>query len=170
MTRPLFSQISPPHQRVWGTEQVICGIGNTHIVKVIRTLQPTSVQVHPQSLGIPPEQDGEIWHVFDSIPESELHLGFSIETNRREVLHAIQEGTITSLMHCYHPSAGDCFWVPAGTIHCLGAGLAILEIRPSEPPTWRLYDWNRQPERRLHIEAGLNEIEKQINPFIDKEG
>jgi len=160
---PFFSQTSPVHKKIWGTERVICKINNTHILKFIQTLQPTSVQVHPRSPDILPEQDGEIWCVFKKQPKSALYLGFSRETNRREIFHAIQDGTITSLMRCYRPLVGDCFWVPAGMIHCLGPGLMVLEIRPSESPTWRLYDWNRQTGRTLHLEAGLNEIEKQIN-------
>jgi mannose-6-phosphate isomerase len=152
ITHQLVSQFT---QTVWGEIQRMEISGWPFIVQKLVTDSPLSVQVHPKT-GEP--FDGEFWCIVDSKSDSELHVGFSRETSRREVLHEIHQGTITSLMRCYQPSAGDCFWIPAGTIHCLGAGLTVLEIRPAEIKTLRLYDGNRQPERPLHLEEGLNAI------------
>jgi|GEM_PF-3559083 len=156
----LFSQISPLHKGVWGTEQVICGIGNTHILKFLQTVQPTSVQIHPRSPGILPEQDGEIWWITHAETKSRLYIGFSKEVNRQEVVQHIQNGKITSLMCSYQPVPGDCFVVPAGTIHALGGGISLLEIRPENASTFRLYDWGREKndhtERKLHFDEALS--------------
>ena len=37
-------------------------------------------------------------------------------------------------------SPGDCFFIPAGTVHALGGGLIICEIQQNSDVTYRFYD------------------------------
>jgi mannose-6-phosphate isomerase len=48
---------------------------------------------------------------------------------------------------------GDVVFVPAGTIHALGAGLVVAEIQQSSDVTFRLFDYGRQ--RELHVENAV---------------
>jgi mannose-6-phosphate isomerase len=81
---------------------------------------------------------------------------------------AIRSGRCQDCLHSFHPQAGDCIYLPAGTVHSLGAGLLVAEIQQSSDTTFRLFDWNRiGPDgkpRPLHIEQGLRVINYQIGP------
>jgi mannose-6-phosphate isomerase len=50
-------------------------------------------------------------------------------------------------------------FIPAGTLHALGAGLLVAEIQQASDTTYRLYDWGRTgPDgnpRPLHVEPAL---------------
>ena len=75
---------------------------------------------------------------------------------------AIRAGTCESLLHSFAPVAGDCVFIPAGTVHAIGAGLLVAEIQQSSDVTYRLFDWNRTgPDGRprpLHVEAGVEAV------------
>ena len=45
--------------------------------------------------------------------------------------------------------AGDVVFVPAGTIHAIGAGLVIAEIQQRSDATFRMFDFGRK--RELHV-------------------
>ncbi len=66
---------------------------------------------------------------------------------------AINDGSIVDFMAWQTVSPGDVVWVPAGTIHAIGAGLVIAEIQQRTDVTFRLFDFGRQ--RELHIENGI---------------
>jgi len=50
-----------------------------------------------------------------------------------------------------HP--GETFFVPAGTIHAIGGGIALCEIQQQSDVTYRLYDYGRP--RELHLDRGV---------------
>ena len=47
---------------------------------------------------------------------------------------------------------GDTFFIPAGTVHAIGAGLTLCEIQQHSDVTYRLYDYGRP--RELHLDEG----------------
>lgn len=63
------------------------------------------------------------------------------------------DGSIEQLLDWKPVAPGDFFYVPAGTIHALGGGLAVLEIQQNSDATYRLYDYGRP--RELHLEDGI---------------
>ena len=54
----------------------------------------------------------------------------------------------------------DLFFIPAGTIHAIGAGALVAEIQESSNLTYRLYDYDRigkdGKKRELHIDKALD--------------
>ena len=54
---------------------------------------------------------------------------------------------------------GDVFFIPAGTVHAIGAGILLIEIQENSNLTYRVYDYGRKDkngkERELHIEKAL---------------
>ena len=50
-------------------------------------------------------------------------------------------------------SQGDIIFVPAGTIHAIGAGLVIAEIQQRSDATFRMFDYGRG--RELHIDNAI---------------
>jgi mannose-6-phosphate isomerase len=127
------------------------------LVKLLFTKERLSVQVHPddhyaavhhKSLG-----KTEAWYVVDSEPPGELAVGLRSRLTPREFQDAAFNGDIEKLLDWRPVHAGDMIFVPAGTVHAIGAGLTICEIQENSDITYRLYDYGRA--RELHLEHGL---------------
>jgi mannose-6-phosphate isomerase len=71
-------------------------------------------------------------------------------------------------LHVLYPKAGDCVFIPAGTVHALGAGLLVAEIQQASDCTFRLFDWNRVDKdgkpRALHVEQAVEVIDYVRGP------
>ena len=133
-----------------------------------------SVQVHPNdeqaSLLTPPDRGKtEAWIVLAADQGSVLYAGLSAGTDREKLARAIENGVSENCLHRLEPVAGDCIYIPAGTVHALGDGLLIAEIQQASDTTYRLFDWNRfGPDgkpRQLHIEQGLDTIDFSRGPI-----
>jgi mannose-6-phosphate isomerase len=82
-----------------------------------------------------------------------LGLGFRRLLTPRELKDAALSGEIENLLDWRAVHAGDVIFVPAGTVHAIGAGLTICEIQENSDITYRLYDYGRP--RELHLEHGV---------------
>ena len=132
-----------------------------------------SVQVHPNDLQgarLDPPDLGktEAWVVLHADPGSLIYAGLKRGFDRPALEREIARGTIELCLHRFEPQAGDCVFIPAGTVHALGEGLLVAEIQQASDTTFRLYDWNRvgpdgQP-RALHVQQGLDVIDFQRGP------
>ena len=123
-----------------------------------------SVQVHPNddqgALLDPPDLGKtEAWVILHADPGSVVYAGVKRGFDRDAFEREIHRGTAELCLHKIEPQAGDCLFIPAGTVHALGAGLVVAEIQQASDTTFRLYDWNRVgPDgkpRPLHVEQGL---------------
>ena len=122
------------------------------LVKFLFTSEKLSVQVHPSdSAGVPGKT--EMWHVLRASPDARLALGFERPLDRGEARAAALSGEIERLLRWYPAQPGDTFFVPAGTVHAIGEGLALCEIQQYSDVTYRLYDYGRP--RELHLDAAL---------------
>lgn len=126
------------------------------LVKFLFTSERLSVQVHPNdeyakthhaSLG-----KTEAWYVLDAEPQGEIAAGFREELGEQRFKDAVASGEIENLLDWRTVSPGDTIFVPAGTVHAIGAGLTICEIQQNSDITYRLYDYGRP--RELHLEHG----------------
>jgi mannose-6-phosphate isomerase len=127
------------------------------LVKFIFTSDRLSVQVHPndeqaRARGLARGKT-EMWHILRADPGAQIGLGLrqkvDIETARRAAL----DGSIVDLIRWIDVHPGESYLVTAGTVHALGAGLAVCEIQQSADTTYRLFDYGRP--RELHIEDGF---------------
>ena len=66
---------------------------------------------------------------------------------------AALDGSIEDLMTWHEVEPGDFFYVPAGTVHAIGAGVSLVEIQQNVDLTYRLYDYGRP--RELHLDEGI---------------
>lgn len=123
-----------------------------------------SVQVHPDdqmaaTLSEPDLGKTEAWYVLEASPGAKVYAGLKAGVTRAELQKAIGLNQAETLLHCFEPQRGDCLFIPAGTVHALGAGLLIAEIQQCSNTTFRLYDWGRVDQdgnaRELHVEQGL---------------
>ncbi|MCA9234470.1 MAG: class I mannose-6-phosphate isomerase [Planctomycetales bacterium] len=134
------------------------------LLKLLDCNRTLSVQVHPNdaqgALLDPPDLGKtEAWVVVAADPGSKIYAGLKPGVTRDDLAAALAAGECDRCLHEFEAQPGDCVFIPAGTVHALGAGLVIAEIQQASDTTFRLFDWNRvgadgQP-RPLHIERSL---------------
>ncbi|MCQ2528664.1 MAG: cupin domain-containing protein [Saccharofermentans sp.] len=133
------------------------------LVKFIDANKDLSIQVHPgDEYAMEVENQygkNEMWYVVSSEEDAGLYVGFNKDVTTDEVREAVNNGTITSLLNFYPTHPGDVFYIPAGTVHAIGAGNVIAEIQQSSTCTYRLYDFDRVDKfgnkRELHLDKAL---------------
>jgi len=91
------------------------------ILKYIDADGMVPVQVHPQVQ--------KTWIVVEAAPESVMYLGFNRHYSQADVVAAIQEGRIESLLHRIQPKVGDCYLIEPGTVHSLGNEILVAEVQ-----------------------------------------
>lgn len=137
------------------------------LFKFLDAQRVLSVQVHPddaRALRLDPPDRGktEAWYVVAAEPEARIYAGLRQGVDQAALAAAIRAGICAEVLHSFTPAAGDCVFIPAGTVHAIGAGLLVAEIQQSSDVTYRLFDWNRTgPDGRprpLHVEAGVEAV------------
>lgn len=127
------------------------------LVKYIFTSERLSIQVHPndaqgQARGLPGGKS-ECWLVIDAEPGATIGMG-TLEPLDADTLRAASlDGRIEQLMDWKPVKAGDFFYIPAGTVHAIGAGIVLVEVQQNVDVTYRLYDYGRP--RELHLDDGV---------------
>lgn len=127
------------------------------LLKLLFTTAPLSIQVHPddayaRSIGLPNGKT-EAWYILSAIAGAEVAVGLNYPRSAVELRTAITDGTIANIMHWHPVCQGDVIFIPAGTIHAIGAGIVLAEIQQRSDATFRLFDYGRQ--RELHIENAV---------------
>lgn len=143
------------------------------LLKYLDCQNVLSVQVHPddayaRAMTPPDWGKTEAWYVIDRRPGSLLYAGLKPGVSRLDLARAIEAGTVDRCLHTIYPEPGDCLFIPAGTVHALGAGLLVAEIQQASNTTFRLFDWNRVgPDgrpRQLHIAESLSVSDYESGP------
>ena len=127
------------------------------MVKYLFTSEKLSIQVHPsdaeaQAMGLPSGKE-ECWLVLDAEPDARLGIGTLRELSSDELRSAALDGSIEQLIDWKPVQRGDFFYIPAGTVHAIGAGVCLIEIQQNADITYRLYDYGRP--RELHLDDGV---------------
>lgn len=144
------------------------------LMKLLDCNRTLSVQVHPdddQGARLDPPDLGktEAWVVLAARRGSKIYAGLRAGVTREQLAAAAEAGTVEELLHWFKPSVGQCVFIPARTVHALGAGLLIAEIQQASDATFRLHDWNRVDAggkpRTLHIAESLDTIDYQRGPI-----
>lgn len=140
--------------------------------------QNLSFQVHPvteyiqQHFGMHYTQD-ESYYLLEAEPGAEVYLGTQTGIDPQEMLNDLasaQRGEKAfddeKFVNRFPARKHDHFLIPAGTVHCAGAGTMVLEI--SATPyifTFKLWDWGRLGldglPRPVHLEHGSQVIDWQ---------
>jgi mannose-6-phosphate isomerase len=127
------------------------------LLKLLFTSEPLSVQVHPddafaRSIGLPNGKT-EAWYILSATPEARVAVGLKRHLTPQELRASIRDGSIASLTQWRPVVKGDIIFVPAGTIHAIGAGIVLAEIQQHSDATFRLFDYGRQ--RELHEDSAV---------------
>lgn len=143
------------------------------LLKYLDCNRVLSVQVHPGDqyagkLTIPDRGKTEAWYIVDAAPDALIYAGLQSGVDRQGFGEAIEAGQTEQVLSTFHPEPGDVVFIPAGTVHALGAGLLVAEIQQSSDTTFRLFDWNRLDaegkSRPLHLKQGLEVTDYQSGP------
>jgi mannose-6-phosphate isomerase len=128
------------------------------LVKYIFTSEKLSVQVHPndaeaRAAGGHTTGKDECWVVIHAEPGATLGVGFDTPIDHAAMRAAALDGSIEQMMTWHPVQVGDFFYIPAGTVHAIGAGIGVIEIQQNADVTYRLYDYGRG--RELHLDVGI---------------
>lgn len=137
------------------------------LIKWLFTSEKLSIQVHPNDAQAQARgQDSgkeECWFIVNAEPDAVLGIGTTRPLNGAELRAASESGEIERLMDWKPVKSGDFFYIPAGTVHAIGAGITLVEVQQFADITYRLYDYGRP--RPLHLEDGV-EVSK-AEPYVD---
>src|SRR5882757_9782270 len=127
------------------------------LLKLLFTSEPLSIQVHPddafaRSTGLPNGKT-EAWYILSAAPDARIAIGLKRSLTPEQLRASIEDGSIADLVQWRPAAKGDTIFVPAGTIHAIGAGIVLAEIQQRSDTTFRLFDYRRH--RELHQERAV---------------
>lgn len=127
------------------------------LVKYIFTSERLSIQVHPNDMqamskGLDRGKE-EIWYILDCEPGATLGIGLTAPMTPEQFRAAAQDGSLEQWIDWKPVKPGDCYFIPAGTVHAIGEGITLVEIQQNIDITYRLYDYGRP--RALHLDDGV---------------
>lgn len=136
------------------------------LLKLLDARHELSVQVHPDDAAAVSDKGPghrgktEAWVILEADPHaSRIYAGFRPGVTADDFRAALGAGTAPATLHDFVPQVGDCVFLPAGTVHAIGAGILLFEVQQTSDITYRLYDWNRVDAsgkgRELHLDRGL---------------
>lgn len=143
------------------------------LLKLLDAKDRLSVQVHPNddyaertehTLG-----KTEAWHILFAAPGAELVYGVKAGATKEALRRASQNGAeVEGLLRRVKVKAGQTYYIPAGTVHAIGAGIILYEIQQSSMITYRFYDWDRRDaqgnRRELHIDKAVDVVDVHSQP------
>lgn len=131
------------------------------LLKLLDTLEPLSVQVHPGD-AYAAEHEGkrgksEAWIILSAEPGSKIVYG--VDTHGEPLDQVVAEGRLEDCLRWRNVLPGDVYYIPDGMLHALGEGIMCYEIQQSSDVTYRFYDWGRVDKdgnpRQLHIQQAV---------------
>ena len=133
------------------------------LVKLIDAKQSLSVQVHPSDAYALKHEGSygktEMWYIVEADEGAGIYLGFKRETSEREIREATENASLEKLLNFVPVQKGECYFIPAGTVHAIGSGCLICEVQQNSNLTYRIYDYGRKDSsgnlRPLHTEKAL---------------
>ncbi|ASB48585.1 type I phosphomannose isomerase catalytic subunit [Alkalitalea saponilacus] len=140
------------------------------LIKFIDAREALSIQVHPDDELARKRHNSfgktEMWYVMQADEGSELISGFSKKITPVHYQEAVKNNALEDLLAKHPVKSGDVFYMPAGRVHAIGAGIMIAEIQQTSDVTYRIYDFNRVDEngnsRELHTELAVDAIDYEV--------
>ena len=140
------------------------------LVKFIDARQDLSIQVHPDDEMAQREHGkmgkSEMWYVLKADQGAHLYAGFEQEITADEYQRRITDGSITHVLARHEVRKGDVFYIPAGRVHSIGAGIMLVEVQQSSDVTYRIYDYDRRGldgnPRELHTALAAKALDYHV--------
>lgn len=144
------------------------------LVKFLDASDRLSLQVHPsddQAKTFQPGESGktEAWVIVDCQPDSKIYVGLKPHVDRATFERCVANEALDECLHSITVASGDCYLIPAGTLHAIGEGILLAEIQQSSDITFRVSDWGRLGTdglpRKLHLTESLECITFNAAPI-----
>lgn len=140
------------------------------LFKYIDAAQNLSVQVHPGDEMAKKYHNSygktEMWYIMQADEDAEINVGWKNEITPEQYQESLQNGTIAEHLNFIKVSEGDSFFIKAGKVHAIGAGVLLAEIQQTSDVTYRVYDWDRVDEhgngRELHIDKARDAMNFKV--------
>jgi len=133
------------------------------LLKILDAQSQLSLQVHPDDeyAAKYPGEAGktEAWYVIDADPDSYLIIGTK-DCTESEFKKAVQNNEINEYVRKIKVENGDIFFIKAGMLHAIGAGIMLAEIQQSSDTTYRVYDYGRG--RELNLSKALDVVDFKL--------
>ncbi|MDH5414919.1 MAG: class I mannose-6-phosphate isomerase [Flavobacteriaceae bacterium] len=137
------------------------------LIKFIDAREALSIQLHPDDKLAKERHNSlgktEMWYVMDADKEGNLIVGFKKNVTKEQYLEHLKNKSLLEIMNVDQVKKGDVYFIPAGRVHAIGAGVLLAEIQQTSDITYRVYDWNRVDDngrsRELHTELALDAID-----------
>ena len=141
------------------------------LIKFIDSKAPLSIQVHPDNEFAKKQHNSfgknEMWFIMENDLDAEIIMGFEKELSIVEYQAAQKTTSILEFVHYEKTHKGDAFYIPAGRIHAIGAGVLLAEIQQTSDITYRIYDYDRidkltGEKRELHNDLAENVLDFNV--------
>ncbi|MGA2603552.1 MAG: type I phosphomannose isomerase catalytic subunit [Verrucomicrobiia bacterium] len=157
------------------------------LVKLLDARERLSLQVHPPpslAAKLKGEPKTEMWYVLEADQDAHLIAGLRRGASAADFMRSLEgvkdSKPIIDYVHRFQVLPGDAFFVPAGRLHAIDAGVVLVEIQQNSDTTYRVYDWGRVgldgKPRQLHVRESLVCIDfkdyepKKQRPTVERRG
>lgn len=145
------------------------------LIKYIDAKENLSIQVHPNDKYARKHEGdngkNEMWFVLAADEGAFIYLGFSRDVTKEEVRRRIADNTLEEVLNRVEVKPNEAFYIPAGTVHAIGAGCLICEVQQTSNVTYRIYDYGRTDEngkpRELHVKKALDVLNYSKTEIAD---
>ena len=134
------------------------------LIKFIDAKQDLSIQLHPDDALAKERHNSfgktEMWYVMQADTDANLIVGFNQIMDCETYLKHLKEKTLTKILNFDKVKEGDTYFIEAGRVHAIGAGVLLAEIQQTSDVTYRVYDWDRIDDqgnaRELHNDIAID--------------
>lgn len=145
------------------------------LIKYIDAKENLSIQVHPNDKYARKHEGdngkNEMWFVLAADEGAFIYLGFSRDVTKEEIKRRISDNTLEEVLNRVEVKPNEAFYIPAGTVHAIGAGCLICEVQQTSNVTYRIYDYGRTDEngkpRELHVKKALDVLDYRRTEIAD---
>jgi mannose-6-phosphate isomerase len=158
--------LGPEHVARWGADPGL-------LVKLLDAGERLGVHFHPgrafahEAFGLDHGKT-EAWIILEAEPGAAVYAGLAQEVDPETIRRWVAEQDGEEMLAALHEmpvKAGDAVFVPAGTLHAIGAGILLVELQ--EPTDLSItLEWRRFPltEEEAHLGLGWDRALTALDP------
>ncbi len=134
------------------------------LIKFLDANDKLSIQVHPDNeYALANENEfgkTEMWYILSADEGANIVYGLKDGITCDDFKTAVENGTVENTLNYINVHPGEVYFIPAGQVHALGAGVVLAEIQQSSNVTYRVYDYGRRQAdgslRQLHTKKAAD--------------
>jgi mannose-6-phosphate isomerase len=111
------------------------------LIKFIDAKEDLSIQLHPDDELAKKRHNSfgktEMWYVMQADNDANLIVGFNQDVDKKRYLKHLKNKTLTKILNFDKVKEGDTYFIEAGRVHAIGAGVLLAEIQQTSDVTYR---------------------------------